>query len=284
MRYAREVYQEQRTNRYKLMDITLHNGIKMPLLGFGTYLLRDGSECEQAVLQALTSGYRLLDTAAAYANEEAVGRAIKKSTVNREELFVTTKFLPAEPGYETAKRACEASLKKLGLDYLDLYLIHLPQGDVTSCWTALEELYTEGKVRAIGVSNFTLPQLQNVLKQHDVIPAVNQVETHPFSQKAAMQRALKAQGIQLESWAPFAQGKNNLFTNELLTALASKYKKSIAQVVLRWLIQREIVVIPKSATRERIKENFKVFDFELSSDDMITIESLDQGSGLIYNI
>lgn len=266
------------------MDITLHNGIKMPLLGFGTYLLRDGSECEQAVLQALTSGYRLLDTAAAYANEEAVGRAIKKSTVNREELFVTTKFLPAEPGYETAKRACEASLKKLGLDYLDLYLIHLPQGDVTSCWTALEELYTEGKVRAIGVSNFTLPQLQNVLKQHDVIPAVNQVETHPFSQKAAMQRALKAQGIQLESWAPFAQGKNNLFTNELLTALASKYKKSIAQVVLRWLIQREIVVIPKSATRERIKENFKVFDFELSSDDMITIESLDQGSGLIYNI
>lgn len=266
------------------MDITLNNGIKMPLLGFGTYLLRDGLACEQSVLQALASGYRLLDTAAAYGNEESVGRSIKKSGIKREEIFVTTKFLPADSGYETAKRACEASLKKLGLDYVDLYLIHLPQGDVNSSWTALEDLYKEGKVRAIGVSNFTLHQLQDLLKQHRVVPAVNQVETHPFSQKIAMQEALKSHGIQLESWAPFAQGRNNLFTNDLLKALANKYNKSIAQVVLRWLMQRGIVVIPKSANKKRIDENFNVFDFELSSDDMTAIKSLDKGSGLIYHV
>jgi 2,5-diketo-D-gluconate reductase A len=267
-----------------MMNITLNNGIKMPLLGFGTYLLRDGLECEQSVLNALNIGYRLIDTAAAYNNEESVGRAIKKSNVKREEIFVTTKFLPVDPGYEKAKRAFEASLKKLGLDYIDLYMIHLPQGDVSSSWTAMEELYKEGKVRAIGVSNFNMNQIQNLLKQHSVIPAVNQVETHPFSQKAEMQRALKSQGIQLESWAPFAQGKNNLFNNELLKALSSKYHKSIAQVVLRWLIQKEVVVIPKSANIKRINENFNVFDFELSSDDMATVKSLDKGRGLIYHV
>ena len=256
----------------------------MPLLGLGTYQLGDGSACEQAVLQALTIGYRLIDTAAAYHNEEWVGRAIKKSNVKREELFVTTKFLPVNPGYEGAKRAFEASLKKLGLDYIDLYLIHLPQGDINSSWTAMEELYKEGKVRAIGVSNFNRNQVQQLLKQHRVVPAVNQVETHPFSQKTDMQQALKAQGIQLESWAPFAQGRNNLFNNELLKALSGKYNKSIAQVVLRWLIQKEIVAIPKSANRNRIIENFDVFDFELSSEDMTMIESLDQGRGLIYSV
>jgi 2,5-diketo-D-gluconate reductase A len=266
------------------MNITLNNGIKMPLLGFGTYLLRDGIECEQSVLNALNIGYRLIDTAAAYYNEESVGRAIKKSKVKREDIFVTTKFLPADPGYEKSKRACEASLKKLGLDYIDLYLIHLPQGDINSSWTAMEELYKEGKVRAIGVSNFNMDQLQNLFKQHSVIPAVNQVETHPFSQKTEMHKALKSQGIQLESWAPFAQGKNNLFNNELLKALSGKYNKSIAQVVLRWLIQKEVVVIPKSANMKRINENFNVFDFELSSDDMTTIKSLDKGRGLIYHV
>ena len=255
----------------------------MPLLGFGTYLLQDGSACEQSVLDALNIGYRLIDTAAAYYNEESVGRAIKKSNVKREEIFVTTKFLPAAPGYEKAKRAFEASLKKLGLDYIDLYLIHIPQGDINSSWTAMEELYKEGKVRAIGVSNFNMDQIQNLLKQHSVIPAVNQVETHPFSQKTEMQKALRSQGIQLQSWAPLAQGKNNLFNNELLQALASKYNKSIAQVVLRWLIQKEIVVIPKSANMKRIIENFNVFDFELTSDDMTTIKSLDKGRGLIYH-
>jgi diketogulonate reductase-like aldo/keto reductase len=263
------------------MNVTLNNGIKMPLLGFGTYLLPDGSACEHAVLNALNTGYRLIDTAAVYNNEESVGSAIKKSNVKREEIFVTTKFLP---GYEKAKRAFETSLKKLGLDYIDLYLIHLPQGDVSSSWTAMEELYQEGKVRAIGVSNFNMNQMQDLLQQHSVIPAVNQVETHPFSQKTDMQQALKAQGIRLESWAPFAQGKNNLFNNEVLKAISRKYNKSIAQVVLRWFIQREVVVIPKSANMNRINENFHVFDFELSSDDMTTVKSLDKGSGLIYHV
>jgi len=265
-------------------NVTLNNEVKMPLLGFGTYLLRNGSACEESVLNALNTGYRLIDTAAAYHNEESVGRAIKKSNVKREEIFVTTKFLPENGGVEKVKQAFEASLKKLGLDYIDLYLIHLPQGDVNSSWSAMEELYREGKIRAIGVSNFNMNQIQNLLKQHSVIPTVNQVETHPFSQKAAMQKTLKSQGIQLESWAPFAQGKNNLFNNELLKVLSSKYNKSIAQVVLRWLIQREVVAIPKSSNMKRINENFNVFDFELSADDMTAVKSLDKGSGLIYNV
>lgn len=256
----------------------------MPLLGFGTYLLKDGLVCEQCVLHALTIGYRLIDTAAAYYNEQSVGKAIKKSNVKREEIFVTTKFLPAVPGYEKAKRACEASLKNMGLDYIDLYLIHLPQGDRNSSWDAMIDLYKEGKLRAIGVSNFNLNEIQDLAKHHSVIPAVNQVETHPFSQKTEMQEALKSQGIQLESWAPFAQGKNNLFNNELLKAFSKKYNKSVAQVVLRWLIQREVVVIPKSANLKRIHENFAVFDFALSAEDMAMIQLLDKGQGLIYNV
>ncbi|WP_233525676.1 aldo/keto reductase [Chitinophaga silvisoli] len=267
------------------MNITLNNGIEMPLLGFGTYLLRDGVACEHAVLNALSTGYRLIDTAAAYNNEESVGRAIKKSNVKREEIFVTTKFLPADDSaHEKAKRSFEASLKKLGLDYIDLYLIHIPQGDVNSSWKAMEELYKEGKVRAIGVSNFNMDQVQHLLKQHRVVPAVNQVETHPFCQRTAMQEGLKSQGIRLESWAPFAQGRNELFNNELLKAISSKYNKSIAQVVLRWLIQKEVVVIPKSANMKRIRENFNVFDFELTLSDMTSIESLDRGRGLIYHV
>ncbi|WP_347373970.1 aldo/keto reductase [Aequorivita sp. Q41] len=265
-----------------MKNVTLNNGVKMPLLGFGTYLLRNGSECEQSVLNALKIGYRLIDTAAAYYNEESVGKAIKKSNVKREEIFLTTKFLPEDLGYENTRRAFEASLKKMQLDYIDLYLIHLPQGDVNSSWTAMEELYREGKIRAIGISNFNGDQIQNLLKKHTVVPAVNQVETHPFSQKTQMQKTLKSQGIQLEAWAPFAQGKNNLFNNELLKVLSRKYSKSIAQVVLRWLIQREVVAIPKSADMERINENSNVFD--LSADDMVTITSLDQGSGLIYGV
>lgn len=265
-------------------NVILNNGVKMPLLGFGTYLLRDGLECEQSVLNALNIGYRLIDTASVYNNEESVGRAIKKSNVKREEIFVTTKFLPADTGYEKTKSAFDASLAKLGLDYIDLYLIHLPQGDVSSSWTAMEELYREGKIRAIGVSNFNMNQIQNLLKQHSVTPAVNQVETHPFSQKTEMQKDLKSQGIQLQSWAPFAQGKNNLFNNKPLKAISNKYNKSIAQVVLRWLIQKEVVAIPKSANVKRINENFNVFNFELSGDDMETIISLDQGGGLIYSV
>ena len=265
-------------------NVILNNGVKMPLLGFGTYLLRDGFECEQSVLNALNIGYRLIDTAAVYNNEDSVGRAIKKSNVKREEIFVTTKFLPADIGYEETKRAFETSLKKLGLDYIDLYLIHLPQGDVHSSWEAMEELYKVGKVRAIGVSNFNMDQIQNLLKRHSVVPAVNQVETHPFSQKTEMQKALKSQAIQLESWAPFAQGKNNLFNHELLKGLSVKYNKSIAQVVLRWLIQKGVVAIPKSTNVNRMNENFNVFDFELTGDDMETIKSLDKCRGLIYSV
>lgn len=265
-------------------NVILNNGIKMPLLGFGTYLLRDGFEFEQSVLNALNIGYRLIDTATVYNNEDSVGRAIKKSNVNREEIFLTTKFLPADIGYEGTKRAFEASLKKLGLDYIDLYLIHLPQGDVHSSWAAMEELYKEGKVRAIGVSNFNMDQIQGLLKRHSVVPAVNQVETHPFSQKTEMQNVLKSQGIQMESWAPFAQGKNNLFNHELLKGLSVRYNRSIAQVVLRWLIQKGVVAIPKSTNVNRMNENFNVFDFELSGDDMETIKSLDKGRGLIYNV
>jgi len=265
-------------------NVILNNGVRMPLLGFGTYLLRDGLECEQSVLNALNIGYRLIDTAAVYNNEESVGRAIKKSNVKRDNIFVTTKFLPADIGHEKTKRAFEVSLKKMAIDYIDLYLIHLPQGDIHSSWTAMEELYREGKVRAIGVSNFNMNQIQDLLKEHSVIPAVNQVETHPFSQKTEMQKALKSQGIQLESWAPFAQGKNDLFNNQLLKALSDKHNKSIAQVVLRWLIQNEVVAIPKSAIVKRMNENFNVLDFELSADDMATIKSLDKGSGLIYSV
>jgi 2,5-diketo-D-gluconate reductase A len=265
-------------------NVILNNGVKMPLLGFATYLLGDGFECEQSVLNASNTGYRLIDTAAVYNNEGSVGIAIKKSNVKREEIFVTTKFLPADVGYEKTKCAFEASLKKLGLDYIDLYLIHLSQGDVNSSWKAMEELYKEGKVRAIGVSNFNMNQISELVKQHNVVPAVNQVETHPFSQKPEMQNALKSQGIQLESWAPFAQGKNHLFNNELLKALSSKYNKSVAQVVLRWLIQKGVVSIPKSTNVKRMNENFNVFDFELSAADMATIKSLDKGSGLIYSV
>jgi len=256
----------------------------MPLLGFGTYLIRTGFECEQSVLNALNIGYRLIDTAAAYYNEESVGNAIKKSNLNRDEIFVTTKFLPAESGYEKAKLACEASLKKMSLDYIDLLLIHLPQGDLNSSWKAMEELYKEGKVRAIGVSNFNLSQIRDLRERHHVVPAVNQLETHPFCQRTEMQEALKSEGIQLESWAPFAQGRNNLFHHELLEDLSSKHHKSVAQVVLRWFIQREIVAIPKSVNVKRMSENFNVFDFELSADDMTAIKSLDQGSGLIYMV
>jgi diketogulonate reductase-like aldo/keto reductase len=267
------------------MNIILNNGIEMPLLGFGTYLLRDGVVCEQAVLNALHTGYRLIDTAAVYNNEESVGRAIKKSNVKREEIFVTTKFLPVDSsGYEKTKRSFEASLKKLGLDYIDLYLIHIPQGDVNSSWAAMEELYKAGKVRAIGVSNFNMDEVRHLLKQHSVVPAVNQVETHPFCQRTVMQEGLKSLGIRLESWAPFAQGRNNLFNNELLKAISGKYSKSIAQVVLRWLIQKEVVVIPKSADMKRIAENFNVFDFTLSLGDMESIQSLDRGGGLIYHV
>jgi len=258
-----------------MQTVKLNNGVEMPILGFGVFQVTDQVECERSVYDAIQAGYRLIDTAAAYMNEEAVGNAIKRSGVRREELFITTKLWVQDAGYESAKKAFAKSLKKLGLDYLDLYLIHQPYGDVYGAWRAMEELYQEGKIRAIGVSNFHPDRVMDFIVHNKVVPAVNQIETHPFHQQIETQKFFQDNNVQIESWGPFAEGKNNLFQNELLSSIGKKYNKSIAQVVLRWLIQRGVVVIPKSVRKERIEENFNVFDFQLSPDDMNAIETLD---------
>ncbi|WP_340024941.1 aldo/keto reductase [Paenibacillus sp. FSL K6-1096] len=266
-----------------MQTVTLNNGVKMPLLGFGVYQIPDAEECENAVYEALTAGYRLIDTASGYLNEEAVGRAIKRSGVPREELFITTKLWIQDAGYESAKLSFAKSMKKLGLDYLDLYLIHQPFGDYYGAWRAMEELYHEGKIRAIGVSNFLPDRLMDLIVHNKVVPAVNQVETHPFLQQTDNAAFMKKQGVQIESWGPFAEGRNNLFSNEVLTGIAAKHNKSVAQVVLRWLIQRDIVAIPKSVRKERIVENFDIFNFELSAEDMAQIAALDTGESLFLS-
>ncbi len=266
-----------------MQTVTLNNGVKMPILGFGVYQIPDSDECEKAVYEALLAGYRLIDTAAGYLNEEAVGRAVKRSGVPREELFITTKIWVQDAGYESAKLAFAKSLKKLQLDYLDLYLIHQPFGDYYGTWRAMEELYREGKIRAIGVSNFMPDRLMDLMVHNEIAPAVNQIETHPFYQQTESAAFLKAQGVQHQSWAPFAEGRNNLFSNEVLTSIAEKHHKSVAQVVLRWMVQREIVVIPKSVSKERIAENFNIFDFTLSADDMKQISTLDTRQSLFLS-
>jgi 2,5-diketo-D-gluconate reductase A len=263
--------------------ITLNNGVQMPLLGFGVYQVPDPQECEASVLAALRAGYRLIDTAAAYGNEEAVGRAIQQSGVPREELFITTKLWVQDAGYEPTKAAFAKSLQKLGLDYLDLYLIHQPYGDVYGAWRAMEELYHAGKIRAIGVSNFPPDRVMDFLMHHEVKPVVNQIETHPFYQRVEDQQFLQENGVQIESWGPFAEGRNNLFTNELLQNVAAKHQKSVAQVILRWLIQRNVVAIPKSVKPERIAENFQVFDFELSDEDLVAIATLDTRTSAFFD-
>ena len=252
----------------------LNNGVEMPVLGFGVYQV-DEAICERCVSEALAAGYRSIDTAAAYMNERAVGRAVRRSGIPRGELFITTKLWVQDAGYESAKRAFAASLERLQLDYLDLYLIHQPFGDVYGAWRAMEELYREGKVRAIGVSNFQPDRLVDLILHNEVVPAVNQVETHPFCQQAEETGIMAGYGVQAEAWAPFAEGRNNLFGNEVLTDLAAKHRKSVAQVVLRWLIQRGIVVIPKSVHKERMAENIDVFDFTLPPEDMARIAALD---------
>ena len=262
-----------------MQKVRLNNGVEMPILGFGVYQMNDPEECERSVYDALQAGYRLIDTAAAYQNEEAVGSAIRRSGVPREELFITTKLWIQDAGYESAGEAFGRSLKRLGLDYLDLYLIHQPFGDVYGSWRAMEELYREGRARAIGVSNFHPDRVMDFIVHNKVVPAVNQIETHPFHQQVETQRFLQEQGVQIESWGPFAEGRNNLFGNELLLSVGGKYGKSVAQVVLRWLIQRGVVVIPKSVRRERIVENFDVFDFELSDEEMRRITSLAHPDG-----
>src|SRR5215216_4924562 len=243
-------------------SVTLNNDVRMPLLGFGVFQVRDAEECERSVSDALRTGYRLIDTAAAYGNEEAVGNAINRSGVAREELFVTTKLWIQDAGYERTKQAFERSLQRLQLEYLDLYLIHQPFGDVYGAWRAMEELYREGRIRAIGVSNFQPDRLMDLIVHHQVVPAINQIETHPFNQQIEMQKFLQENNVQIESWGPFAQGKNNIFQNELLLAIGKKYNKSIAQVILRWLTQRGVVAIPKSVRKPRMEENFNSLDFE----------------------
>jgi diketogulonate reductase-like aldo/keto reductase len=266
-----------------MQKVILNNGVEMPVLGFGVYQIADQSQCEQSVYDAITSGYRLIDTAASYLNEEAVGRAIKRSGIARDELFITTKLWVQDTGYERTKKAFENSLNRLQLDYLDLYLIHQPFGDVYGSWRAMEELYREGKVRAIGVSNFHMDRLIDLIIHNEVVPAVNQVETHPFNQQIESEEFMKENKVQIESWAPFAEGKNNLFQNELLVSIAEKYNKSVAQVVLRWLTQREVVVIPKSVRKERMVENFSIFDFQLSEEDMNAIMALDTKESLFFS-
>lgn len=266
-----------------MQTVTLNNGIEMPILGFGVFQIADPHECEQSVYDAIMAGYRLIDTAASYLNEEAVGRAIKRSGVAREELFITTKLWVQDTGYERTKKAFERSLERLQLDYLDLYLIHQPYGDVHGSWRAMEELYREGKVRAIGVSNFQPDRLIDLIIHNEVVPAINQVETHPFNQQIESAAFMKEHKVQIESWAPFAEGKNNLFHNDVLLSIAGKYNKSVAQVVLRWLTQRDIVVIPKSVRKERIIENFNIFDFELSQEDMESITALDTKQSLFFS-
>jgi len=262
--------------------VTLNNGVRMPILGFGVYQMTD-AECEASVLEALRIGYRLIDTAAIYGNEEAVGRALKASGVPREELFVTTKLWVDDATEEGAKRAVAKSLERLQLDYLDLYLIHQPYHDVHGAWRAMEALNDAGTLRAMGISNFQPDRVIDLLVHHRVAPAVNQIETHPFCQQIEAGALLKARGIQHESWAPFAEGRNDLFRNPILTGIAERHGKSVGQVVLRWLTQRGIVVIPKSVKPERIAENFAIFDFTLAPDDMAAIATLDTGKSLFFD-
>lgn len=266
-----------------MQKVMLNNGIEMPILGFGVFQIQDENECEQSVYDAIMAGYRLIDTAASYLNEEAVGRAIKRSGVPREELFITTKLWVQDAGYENTKNAFANSLKRLQLDYLDLYLIHQPYGDVYGSWRAMEELYREGKIRAIGVSNFQMDRLVDLIIHNEVIPAVNQVETHVFNQQIESAKLMQENNVQIESWGPFAEGKNNMFQNEILVSIAEKYNKSVAQVILRWLTQRGVVAIPKSVRKERIIENFKIFDFELEQEDMEKIAALDTKESLFFS-
>lgn len=259
-----------------MIKTTLNNGVEMPLLGFGVFQITDAEACERTVYDAIQTGYRLIDTAASYGNEEAVGKAIQRSGIPRDELFVTTKLWIQDACYESAKAAFDRSLQRLQLDYLDLYLIHQPFGDVHGAWRAMEELYRAGRARAIGVSNFQPDRVMDLIVHHQVIPAVNQIELHPFCQQIETQQFLEENKVQTESWGPFAEGRDGIFHNELLLSLGAKHGKSVAQVILRWLLQRGVVAIPKSVRKERIVENFTIFDFELGPQDMDAIATLDR--------
>ncbi len=263
--------------------VTLNNGVKIPLEGFGVFQVPDSAECEKAVLDAIESGYRLIDTAAAYMNEEAVGSAIKKSGVPREELFITTKLWVQDASYEGAKKAIETSLKKLGLDYLDLYLIHQPMGDYIGAYRAMEEAYEIGGLKAIGVCNFYPERLADFCETVKITPMVNQIELHPFFQQTKALDLMKEYGVVPEAWGPFAEGKFGIFSHPVLTEIGEKYGKTAAQVALRWNVQRGVVVIPKSVHKDRMKQNFDIWDFELSEDDMNEIAELDTDHSDIVN-
>src|SRR5439155_14029261 len=266
-----------------MKNVKLNNGIEMPILGFGVFQVKDLNECERSVLDAINTGYRLIDTAASYENEEAVGKAVKRSGVPREELFITTKLWIQSNGYEGTKNAFENSLNRLQLEYLDLYLIHQPFGDVYGEWKAMQDLYKEGRIRAIGVSNFQPDRLIDLIIHNEIVPAVNQIETHPFHQQIEAQKFLQENNVQMESWGPFAEGKNNIFHNKLLLSIGKKYNKSIAQIILRWLTQRGVVAIPKSVRKERMEENFHSLDFELRAEDMEAMKALDTKTSSFFD-
>jgi 2,5-diketo-D-gluconate reductase A len=264
-------------------SLTLNNGVEMPILGFGVFQI-PAEQTEQTVLDALEAGYRALDTAASYGNEEAVGRAIAGSGISRGELFVTTKlWIQRQSGEQSARRAFEASLQRLGLDHVDLYLIHQPLGDYYSAWRAMQDINRDGLAKAIGVANFYPDRLVDLVEHNEIVPAVNQIETHPFFQRTADQELMRERGIQIESWGPFAEGRNNLFSNPLLSEIGAAHGKSVGQVVLRWLIQRGVIVIPKSVRPERQRENIDIFDFELTDEQMTRIAGLDTGASLFFD-
>ena len=263
--------------------VTLNNGLKMPKVGFGVYQIKNQEQCKQAVLDAIDAGYRLIDTAQSYGNEEAVGKAIQETSVPRSELFITTKVWISNYGYEKAKASVEESLKKMQLDYIDLVLLHQPFNDYYGAYKALEDLYKEGKIKAIGVSNFYPDRLVDLAIFSDVKPAVNQVEVNVFHQQIEAQTYNEKYGVQMEAWAPFAEGRNNMFTNPELKAIGDKYGKSIAQVILRWLVQRGIVPLAKSVKKERMQENINIFDFELSDEDMAVIAKMDKKESSFFD-
>lgn len=267
-----------------LMDqVTLNNGVRMPVAGFGVFQIPDPAECERSVVDAIDAGYRLIDTAASYLNEAAVGRGLRASGVPRNELFITTKLWVQDAGYERTQQAIDASLRRLHLDYLDLYLIHQPYGDVHGSWRAMEEAYQAGKLRAIGVSNFHSDRLMDLMAFNTVPPAVNQIEVNPFHQQAESVAFMREQGVQAEAWAPFAEGRNQLFENAVLLEIGRKHGKSIGQVVLRWVVQRDIVVLAKSVRKERMAENLAIFDFALDEDDMARIATLETGQSRFFS-
>lgn len=263
---------------------SLNNGVRMPMQGFGVFQVPDADICEQAVADALSVGYRLIDTASVYGNEQAVGTAISKSGIAREEMFITTKAWISEMGYDNTLHAFDASLSRLGLEYLDLYLIHMPFGDYYGAWRAMEELYAAGRVRAIGVCNFEPDRLMDLCHNAKIVPAVNQVEVHPYTQQPEAMKIMRSIGIQPEAWGPLAEGRNGLFTDAVLSSIGRKYGKSAAQVVLRWHLQRGVVAIPKSVHKERMTENFNVMDFTLSEEDMTAIAAMNTDKSLILNL